>query len=97
MTLEEAFAVLGLGLGTPPGALRAAYRRKVKHAHPDGGGSSERFAELNAAYVMALHHADGEPCPACKGQGRTWQPGGSAWIPLYFQCATCNGSGRKWS
>jgi hypothetical protein len=34
--------------------VQEAYRRLVKSAHPDGGGSHDKFLELQAAYEQAL-------------------------------------------
>jgi hypothetical protein len=34
--------------------VQEAYRRLVKNAHPDGGGSHEKFIELQTAYQQAL-------------------------------------------
>ena len=34
--------------------VRAAFRRKAKVAHPDGGGSSEAFTALRAAHDRLL-------------------------------------------
>jgi hypothetical protein len=34
--------------------VQEAYRRLVKTAHPDGGGSHDKFLELQAAYEQAL-------------------------------------------
>jgi hypothetical protein len=34
--------------------VQEAYRRLVRSAHPDGGGSHEQFLELQAAYEQAL-------------------------------------------
>ena len=33
-------------------AIRAAYRRRAKRAHPDGGGSPQAFAELTQAVAV---------------------------------------------
>ncbi|AXG10041.1 J domain-containing protein [Haloplanus rubicundus] len=49
-------------LGLPPTAdtdeVKAAYRRRVKHVHPDHGGDSESFKRLQDAYATAKEHAD---------------------------------------
>src|SRR5512135_520612 len=41
-------------LGVPPTAsateMKAAYRRAVRRAHPDAGGSAELFRQVEAAY-----------------------------------------------
>lgn len=41
--------VLGVGPDAPEGAVRDAYREKIKAAHPDGGGSSEEAELVNWA------------------------------------------------
>jgi hypothetical protein len=49
-------------LGLPPTAgtdeVKAAYRQRVKHVHPDHGGDSESFKRLQDAYATAKEHAD---------------------------------------
>lgn len=44
--------VLGYG-GNSPAEAKKAYQRKVKLAHPDNGGSSEAFHELQIAWADA--------------------------------------------
>jgi len=39
---------------TKAGATPKAYRTLVKGTHPDGGGSHDKFLELQAAYEQAL-------------------------------------------
>lgn len=47
----EALETLGLGPDADEGAIKAAYREKVKEVHPDtDGGDEERFKEVNRAY-----------------------------------------------
>lgn len=47
--------------------VKGAYRKFVKTAHPDGGGSHEKFLALQETYVQALQfcrrHADGANSP----------------------------------
>ena len=47
--------------------VKRAYRRSVKSAHPDGGGSQDLFLELEEAYEQALQlcrrHADETDSP----------------------------------
>ncbi len=40
----DLYATLGVAKDAPAAAIRKAYRRKAKSAHPDGGGSPEEFA-----------------------------------------------------
>lgn len=49
-------------LGLPPTAdtdeVKTAYRKRVKHVHPDHGGDSESFKRLQDAYATAKEHAN---------------------------------------
>lgn len=50
-TAREAYDALDLSPEADEGAVRAAYRQKVKEVHPDQpGGDEERFKEVQAAY-----------------------------------------------
>ncbi len=48
--------LLALGLTMPCTAdeVRAAYRRKVKHLHPDRGGDRRQFLRLQAHFEQAM-------------------------------------------
>jgi len=46
---------LGLSFPCSIAEVKAAYRKLVKHAHPDQGGSHDEFLALQAAYERALH------------------------------------------
>ena len=46
--------VLNLSWPCTPTEVQEAYRKLVRSAHPDGGGSHEKFIELQAAYEQAL-------------------------------------------
>lgn len=59
--IEDAHAILGIAPGTPPAAIRAAYRRLVRETHPDLAVAqglpgecialaTARMARINAAY-----------------------------------------------
>lgn len=50
---DSAFAALGLDPGASEAAVRAAYRQRVKDAHPDHGGDAESFRQLREAYTVA--------------------------------------------
>lgn len=39
-----------------PQDIKVAYRRMVRRKHPDTGGSSESFIELQQAYQYIMHH-----------------------------------------
>lgn len=56
--VARAFARLGLPPSAGESAVRAAYRERVKEAHPDHGGDRETFRELREAYTVALDRAD---------------------------------------
>jgi curved DNA-binding protein CbpA len=43
------YDVLGVPRDADTAAIRKAYRRKAKTAHPDGGGNAEAFAALERA------------------------------------------------
>ena len=55
---EQALGVLGLAPGFTREALRLAYRRAIRSAHPDAGGSQARAQEINAAHDV-LRQAHG--------------------------------------
>jgi len=40
--------------GASPGVIASAYRRAVREAHPDAGGSQERFLAVQQAYEQAM-------------------------------------------
>lgn len=48
MTLDP-YAALGVPRDATPDAIRAGYRKEAKKAHPDGGGSPDRFAMVKLA------------------------------------------------
>jgi len=49
MGLEEARATLGVGPEATTVEIEAAYRRLIRRAHPDQGGTAGLAAQLNAA------------------------------------------------
>ncbi len=49
MSREEAYAVLGLGPGDGPEAIKRAHRRLMQQYHPDHGGSDYLAARINEA------------------------------------------------
>jgi hypothetical protein len=49
MSLEEARSILGVGPEATPKDIRAAYRRLIRMAHPDKGGTTGLATQLNAA------------------------------------------------
>ncbi len=54
MSEADARAILGVGRDADARAIREAYRRRMREAHPDRGGSHERAARLNAAKDLLL-------------------------------------------
>ncbi|ASY69186.1 molecular chaperone DnaJ [Sinorhizobium fredii USDA 205] len=48
----DPYALLGLERDADERAIRAAYRRAVKTAHPDRGGDAEKFGKLQTAYDL---------------------------------------------
>jgi DnaJ-domain-containing protein 1 len=55
MTVDEAWQVLGLQPGADETAIRAAHRRLMRGAHPDGGGSDWLAARVNQARDILLN------------------------------------------
>lgn len=53
---RAAFTVLGLGTDASAADITAAYRERVKQAHPDHGGSHEDFRRVREAYTTAKEH-----------------------------------------
>ncbi len=52
-TPREAYSVLGVDPGADEGAVRAAYRERIKEVHPDtDGGDEEQFKRVRAAYEV---------------------------------------------
>lgn len=49
MNVARARSILGVGERAGPAEIEAAYRRLIRRAHPDKGGSTGLAAELNAA------------------------------------------------
>lgn len=54
MSREDAYAVLGLKPGASVAEIRAAHRRLMRGAHPDGGGSDWLAARINQARDILL-------------------------------------------
>lgn len=49
---DDLYSVLGVARGADKPAIRRAYRRKAKAAHPDVGGSAEKFTALAHAHAV---------------------------------------------
>lgn len=56
--VRDAFDELGIPPSSPEAAIQDAYRDRVTAVHPDQGGSAEAFRSVQAAYAVALDHAD---------------------------------------
>jgi hypothetical protein len=54
VTVEEAYAILGLQPGADPEAIKAAHHRLMKQLHPDHGGTDYLAAKLNRARDVLL-------------------------------------------
>lgn len=54
MTVEQARLILGVAPGAAREDIEAAYRRMIRRAHPDAGGSSGLAAQVNAARERLL-------------------------------------------
>jgi hypothetical protein len=57
MSVEEAYAVLGLAHGADAEAIREAHRRLMVKLHPDHGGSDYLATKINRARDVLLHRS----------------------------------------
>lgn len=55
ISVEEAYAILGLKPGADEEAIRAAHHRLMKQFHPDHGGSDYLATKINRARDVLLH------------------------------------------
>jgi curved DNA-binding protein CbpA len=55
VTVDEAYAILGLAPGADAGAIRAAHRRLMKQIHPDHGGTDYLATKINRARDVLLN------------------------------------------
>ena len=56
VTVEEAYAILGLAPGADDEAIKAAHHRLMKQLHPDHGGTDYLASKINRARDVLLHH-----------------------------------------
>lgn len=59
------YEVLGILPSATDEEIKDAYRRAIQAAHPDRGGSAEKFQEIRAAFAELQRR----PCPDCGGKG----------------------------
>jgi DnaJ-domain-containing protein 1 len=50
LSLSDAYLVLGVESDAPMSDVKKAYRRAIRAAHPDAGGTNERAVRVNAAW-----------------------------------------------
>jgi len=55
VTVEEAYAILGLDPGADAEAIREAHHRLMKQLHPDHGGTDYLASKINRARDVLLH------------------------------------------
>jgi hypothetical protein len=56
VTVEEAYAILGLAPGADTEAIREAHHRLMKQLHPDHGGTDYLAGKINRARDVLLKH-----------------------------------------
>ena len=56
VTVDEAYAILGLAPGADAEAIKEAHRRLMVKLHPDHGGSDYLATKINRARDVLLHH-----------------------------------------
>jgi hypothetical protein len=56
VTVDEAYAILGLAPGADEAAIKATHHRLMKQLHPDHGGTDYLAAKLNRARDVLLRH-----------------------------------------
>jgi DnaJ-domain-containing protein 1 len=55
MSVDEAYAILGLSAGADAEAIKEAHRRLMVKLHPDHGGSDYLATKINRARDVLLH------------------------------------------
>jgi curved DNA-binding protein CbpA len=52
MTAFDPYALLGVARSASPGSIKAAYRQRVRRAHPDRGGDAVEFIAIVRAFGL---------------------------------------------
>ena len=55
ISVDEAYAILGLQPGADEAAIKAAHHRLMKQFHPDHGGTDYLATKINRARDVLLH------------------------------------------
>lgn len=73
--MDTPFDVLGVEADADDEAVERAYKRRVKDAHPDHGGSAREFQRVRAAYqaIVTGETVDGDDGNA-DATGESWDP-----------------------
>jgi|SRR5690606_9612288 len=74
---EQAAAVLGVSMTADVQAIHQAYRAAARRAHPDVGGTAERFAHIRSAYELLLWQRRPE---ASSTAAVVVRPGAAVWV-----------------
>lgn len=73
----DPYQVLGIRPDADTGQIRAAYRGRARHVHPDAGGDDDAFTRLQDAYRQALNlrsarRSDAAPPPTGRPEWWSW-------------------------
>lgn len=52
--VTDLYKTLGVGRGASKGDIKSAYRKRAKQFHPDKGGSTEKFGQIQRAHDVLL-------------------------------------------
>lgn len=86
----EAYELLFVSPGAPEKVVRAAYKARAMEAHPDAGGTTEAFQEIEAAFSVI--ETEGFPSRAEIGQPQS--EGGDSSGAFTKKCGACGISNR---
>jgi curved DNA-binding protein CbpA len=73
------YDVLGVDPDADEATIKAAYKRRVKEAHPDHGGSAEEFQRVRTAYETLkseYRNGDGKRSRGVSGEGNLFDTSG---------------------